>query len=290
MYQKVLADTERRAAADPSSAGLQRELARTHQITGDMFAGIPGHEQEMRLHIRAAIAIADRLAAFDPSDKTAQSELAQYLSSGAEGLALSADRQEGVGYLRRALPILQGLLKSEPDSGVFQLYLALVESDLGDLLGRTSLNTESIRWLRRGLADMTKLAERDPGNTTNWLEVLKIQRMLVDNLARAGQQRESLALAQDVIDKARSVGAQVGPRQELLRRELPRAYAAMAGACRTLRKPDEARNWYRLAMKEWETMRAEGLQSPDTQREMEDSRKSMATSASVISSVPSPGR
>ncbi len=273
MYRKVLADTERRAAEEPSSAGLQRELARTHQIMGDMVGRIPGHEKEMRLHIRSAIAIAERLAAFDPSDKTAQSELGQYLCSGAEVLTAPQDWKEAVGYLRRALPIFEGLLKVEPDSGVFQLYLALVEADLGEHLGRRNLSPDSILWIRRGLADMAKLVERDPKNTTQRLELMKLQRMLVDNLARAGEERESLALAQDVIGKARSVGAEVGPRQELLRRELPRSYAAMAGACRLLRRPEEARKWYRLAMGEWEAMRAEGLSSPDTEQEMEDSRK-----------------
>jgi len=278
MYQKVLADTERRAAGEPWSAGLQRELARIHQIMGDMVTRIPGHEEEVRLHVRSAIAIAERLAAPDPSDKTAQSELGQYLSSAAEALLSSEDWAEAVRDLRRALPIFEGLLKCEPDNGVFQLYYALAEADLGDRLSRRHASRESIDWMRRGLADVGRLVERDPRNTTHFLELLKVQRMLVSGLARAGQGQESLALASDLISKAQSVASQSGEGQEMARSgadlELPRAYAAMADACRVLGRRDEARKWYRSAMSEWEAMRGAGfVSSPDTEAEMEESRR-----------------
>jgi len=55
LYQKVLEDTERRAAEDPSSANLQREVAHTHQIMGDVVNKMPGHRKEVQLHVRRAI-------------------------------------------------------------------------------------------------------------------------------------------------------------------------------------------------------------------------------------------
>ena len=165
-------------------------------------------------------------------------------------------------YLRRALPIFEGLLIDEPNSGVFQLYAALTEAELGKHLGMRNVSRDSILWIRRGYSHMTKLVERDPENPTQMVELLKIQRMLVNDLARMGQERESLSLAEDLIVKARLVASQVGSRQEMLKRELPRAYAAKAAACRTLGKREEARESYRTAIGEWEAMLRVGLFFP----------------------------
>ena len=277
LYQKVLEDIERRAAEDPSSARLRRELAHTHQIMGDMVSRVPGRRKVVQLHVRKALEIAERLAALDPSDKTAQSDLAQYLSSGGETLSDPEDWQESMTYLRRSLPIFENLLKEEPNSGVFQLFAALAEADVGERLARRNRLQDSIRWLRLGFSDMAKLVERDPGNTTHFLELLKVQRMLVASLARAGEAQESLAVANDLIAKAQSVINQTGRGAEMARSgadlELPRAYTTMADACRVLRKRDEARKWYRLALAEWEAMRSAGFSSPETEEEMEQVKK-----------------
>jgi tetratricopeptide (TPR) repeat protein len=218
------------------------------------------------------------LAALDPSDKTAQSELAQYLCSGGETLTDPEDWHEAVTYLRKALPMFEGLLRDEPSNGVIQLYIALTEADLGAYLAMRTSIQDSILLLRRGFFDITKLVERDPRNTTHFLELLKVQRMLVDSLARTGKAQESLALANDLIAKARSVVNQAGRGEEMARSgadlELPRAYTAMADTCLLLRKRDEARKWYRLALTEWETMRSAGfVSSPDLEEEMEQARK-----------------
>ena len=53
-YQKVLDDTEERARTDPGSAGLQRQMARSHQILGDMVVGLPGHDEEARFNYTCA--------------------------------------------------------------------------------------------------------------------------------------------------------------------------------------------------------------------------------------------
>ena len=281
VYQKVLADTEERARVDPESAGLQRDLARSHQLLGDMEVRVPGHdENQVRAHVRGAIAIAERLAAVDPWDKTAQSELAQYLSSGAETLHQPEEWQEGMSYLRRALPILETLLKSEPGNSVFLLYAALTEADMGEFLVRGGAPQQGVAWLRRGLSDLNKLAESDPKNTTNLLEIIKVQRWLFLVLAREGEEGEAVALAQDGIDKARKVAGNINAAPESWR-ELPRAYSAKGDVYRVLRQPVEARMWYRVAAAEWDKMAAKGLHFPDSEQEIAD--------AAVRASRPVPG-
>ncbi|MDR3699763.1 MAG: serine/threonine-protein kinase [Candidatus Sulfopaludibacter sp.] len=268
VYQKVLADTEQRARAEPESAGLQRDLARSHQLLGDMVVRVPGHdENQVRAHVRNAIAIAERLATMDPWDKTAQSELAQYLSSGAETLRQPEEWQEGMSYLRRALPILETLLKSEPGNGVYLQYAALTEADMGEFLARGSFPRQGVVWLRRGLSDLYKLAESDPKNTTNLLEIIKVQRWLFMVLAHEGEESEAIALAQDGIGKARKVAGNINATPESWR-ELPRAYSAMADVYQVLRKPAEARIWYRVAAAEWDKMAAKGLHFPDSEQEI----------------------
>jgi len=273
LYRKVLADSEERAAAEPSSAGLQRELAHHHALVSDMLTRIPGSRKEVQDHVRKSIAIAEKLAAVDPEDKTAQSELGQYLCDGGETLIDSGDWQEAVSYQRRALPIFQKLLKDEPGNGLFQLYAALTEAGIGEHLATKRATPDAIQWIRRGYADMAILVQRDPGNPTQFLELLKIQRMLIRTLARMGQERESLSLGQDLIEKARSVAPAGAAKQETLRRELPRAYASMADACRILGKRDEARKWYLDALTEWNAMIASGLASPDMNYEMAETKK-----------------
>jgi tetratricopeptide (TPR) repeat protein len=272
-YQKVLADTEQRAQAEPSSASLQRELARSHQILGDMVVQMPGHDEDLvRYHVRNAITIAERLAALDPWDKTAQSELAQYLSSGAETLRQSEDSKEALGYLRRALPILETLLKSEPGNGELRLYAALTEADMGRFPGSGSSQRLSIPWLRRGVSDLTKLVESDPTNMTDLLELMKVQEWLSLSLARVGQRTEAVSLAQDVIGRARSLANETNATAESSR-ELPRAYAAMAATCGALGQRAEERKWYRTASAEWEKMVSQGLNFPESGQEIEDARK-----------------
>lgn len=249
-YQKVLAENEQRAQAEPGSASLQREIARSHQILGDMVVRTPGHdENQVRYHVRSAIAIAERLAALDPADKTAQSELAQYLSSGAETLRQPEDSKEVLGYLNRALPILGTLLKSEPGNGELRLYAALTEADLGDFLSRGTSRAEAIQWLRRGLSDLTKLVESDPSNMTDQLELIKVQEWLSLTLARGGEEREAVALAADAVGKAQASASAADATPER-GRELPRAYAAMAATYRALGKQGEARKWYQASVAE----------------------------------------
>ncbi len=272
IYQTVLADTEQRAAANPQSAGLQRELARSHQLLGDMVAGAPGHsEDELAFHVRSAIAIAERLAAADPFDKTAQTELGEYLSSGAEAFFKPAQWDEGLRYLRRALPIFENVLKAEPGNSMTRLYAALTEADMGEFLGRKGERRDAIDWLRRGLADLSNLVDGDPKNTLNKLEYIKVQRWLADLLARDGQGQEALALAQDGIARARVVTGDVSTPESW--RELPRAYSAMAAACRVLGKPEEARQWYRIATEEWKTMSSKGAYFPDSVEEIAEAQK-----------------
>jgi eukaryotic-like serine/threonine-protein kinase len=276
MYEKVLADTEQRARAEPGSAILQRDMARSHQILSDMVTRILGHdENKVRFHVRSAIAIAERLVAADPGDKAAQIDLAEYLSSGAEMLRSPEDVQEALGYLRRALPILETLLANEPGNGDLLLYFALTKADLGVALGRGGSQNDAILWLRRGLADLTRLVARDRANTTNLLELIKVQEWLSRSLARAGEGPEAVALARDSIERARLLpgGPAATPESG---RELPKAYSALAMVYDALGKHNDARKWYRASSEEWEKMRVNGVNLMDSQAEIEDARKGAA--------------
>ena len=271
-YREVLADIEQRAQAEPGSASLQREMARSHQILGDMVVRMPHHdENEVLFHVRRAIAIAERLAALDPGDKTAQLDLAEYLSSGGETLLEPAEMRESLGYSRRALPIFATLLKREPDNNDLRLYAALTEADLGERLGRVHSQDESILWLRRGMADLAGLLDSDPSNTTNLLEFIKVRQWLSLSLARAGQEAEARSLAQDAIDRARKLTANRAATPESLR-ELPRAYAAMAETCDALHNRAEAHKWYRVAATEWDGLTSRGVQFPDSAAEIQYAR------------------
>jgi tetratricopeptide (TPR) repeat protein len=258
-------------------------MARSHQILADMVVRVPVHDENLvRFHLRSAIRIAERLAALDPWDKTAQSELAQYLSSGAEELLHPEDDKETLGYLRRAMPIFETLLKSEPANRDLQLYAALTEADMGEHLGRRKSSAESIAWLRRGIADLQALVEMNR-NTTNVLELIKVQEWLSLSLAKAGRKAEALEVVEGAVANARFLADQ-GRGAPESRRELPRAYAAVGMIYDVLGQRSEARKSYRSATVEWEKMISQGLHFPDSEQEIEDARKGASTggTAAVI--------
>jgi len=289
-YQKVLADAESRAGADPGSASLQRQLGRSHAIMADMVVRAPDHdEKELLLHVRRSIAIAERLAAADPYDKSAQTELAQALSSGAEALQEPAEWNEAMGYLGRALPILENLLKSEPDNGTLLLYTALTEADLGTFLGQRNSHQEALHWLRRGLSDLNKLMARDRAVTLHLLEYIKVEHWLAEELARAGQAAEALAIANDAIEKSRRVvGDPSSPPETWL--EVPLSYESLADVCRTLGKREEARRWYRVSLSEFDKIRAKGMDFPDSYSEIEKARKGAGISPAPAAPARLPNR
>jgi hypothetical protein len=64
-------------------------------------------------------------------------------------------------------------------------------------------------------------------------------------------------------------------------RELPRAYANVAEACRVLGRKQEARRWYRTALAEWDKMSAQGVFMPDSQAEIQEIRRNAGMPAEV---------
>ncbi len=266
-YSEGLAYSQKRADENPASVGMQRELALTHQILADMLSQVPGQAEAVRVHVRSSTAIAEKLAAPDPTDMAAQQDLGQALSLGAETLVLTGDFDESVRYLQRAVPIFQALLAREPDSGVFLLYAGLTEAELGDSLGHRNPDQGSIQRIRNGLALLEKVAAREPANTTHLIEVLKIKRMLASNLARASHEAEALHLSIEMIDTARRIAADPGSRTALPLRELPRALASMGDVQTILGRPGEARKWYASSAQEWDALRAAGHVMPDSEPE-----------------------
>ena len=103
-------------------------------------------------------------------------------------------------------------------------------------------------------------------------ELIKVQAWLSLSLARGRQEKESVALALDAIDKARLLAGEAGAKAESWR-ELPRAYAAMAATYGALGNRREARNWYRAAVTEWEKLDAKGVSTPDSEPEIEEARR-----------------
>lgn len=273
MYLSVLADNERRAAANPGSVQMARELARTHSLLADLLSLSPGREAEVHEHVTKAIAIAERLAAVDPQDKVAQSELGQYHSLAAEALTRPEDLPQVERSLRRALPIFKSLLQREPESGTFLLYAGLTEAELGDCMGGKRPAPESLQLVRNGVAQIQKLVNRDPRDTTNRIELLKLQRMLVRNLVRGGHAKEALELSNAILAQAREVSGEQGSQTELPMRELPRAYALLGSVYQQLGRPEESQNWYRMSLDQWDRLKAQGYELRDAEKDIRETRK-----------------
>ncbi len=276
VYLEALDDNERRLQRNPGSAQLQRELARAHSVVADILSLVPGREAAARTHVREAIAIGERLAALDPLDKTAQSELAQYLSLAGEALRQPEYREEAEQSLRRALPIFQALLQREPDSSTFLLFTALTEAELGDCIGKRQLTAQSIQRVRNGLHTIERLVARDRANTTHVIELIKLQKLLANNLARAGEGAEAVALSQTVIATARRISGDAGSQTEIPKREVIRAFVAMGDVLAQLGRRAESIQNYRVAVAEFDSLRAKGFVLRESESEIAQARAFVA--------------
>ncbi|WP_321471972.1 serine/threonine-protein kinase [uncultured Paludibaculum sp.] len=272
MYQKVLADAEDSAKANPGSVAGQRALARSHQIVGDMLRSTPGREAEAAVHLRAAVKIGERLAAEDSGDATSEINLGQYLATAGEELTAPAQWAESVAYLRRAAVIFQNRLATMPDNGVDQLYMALTEAALGERLGDHGQRREGVQYLRRGFHRMQALVARDPKNTTNLLELFKVQRALARQLAAQGRGGEAMRLALEVVSRAREVAAQATSGQTFTRREVPLSLLQMGQVCQILGRAEEARSWFRQTIDAWEQLNRAGIHFPELEAAMAEAR------------------
>jgi len=119
---------------------------------------------------------------------------------------------------------------------------------------------------------MRMLVSRDPKNTTNLLELFKVQRALSRQLAGQGQAAEAIALAYEVVERARHVAAQATSGQSFTRREVPMSLLEMGMVCRILGRSEEARSWFRQTIQSWEDLNRAGIHFPELESAMAQAR------------------
>ena len=88
-----------------------------------------------------------------------------------------------------------------------------------------------------------------------------------------------MALASEVVQRARQVAAQATSGQSFTRREVPLSLLEMGTVCRILGRPEEARSWFRQTLQAWEDLNRAGIHFPELESAMAEARVGASASS-----------
>jgi tetratricopeptide (TPR) repeat protein len=232
------------AAAQPANTAVRRDLANSY---GDLayvyfhpsFLSFDDRPAAARLQEKA-LAITRRLAAADPNNATARSDLyiteVDYSASLAQSSPFGAIR-----YARESLAIAHGSpLVISPDGGLFQL---------ADGLRHLGRYPEAVESLRAAIASRQQLFRQDPEHFTVRQQLLRGAIAMAGLLLDSGDSTGALEQSRQAVALAEELSAAI-PTNLLARRDLADAYEAL-GRSNARRDRAEARRWYQKSLDVW---------------------------------------
>jgi tetratricopeptide (TPR) repeat protein len=165
-YETALRLAEEIATRPDATIYERSNVASAHQSLGDIL-GNPeqlnlGDRERVLAHYRKAQRIAEELAAADPKDIRARSDLSDlYRSFGA--VLLDGDPAEAFPYYSKALAISEELSAADPANLAGKRHLALDLLGTGGALRGLERKDEAAQHARRGLALMQSVIAAAPG-------------------------------------------------------------------------------------------------------------------------------
>ncbi len=232
------------AAADPANANLRRNLMNAYLELGYIyfhpsFLSFDDSGSATAFHEKA-LQIARELAASDPNNATAQTDLAL-----AEAEACAAwngsDPTRGIAYCRDAIAIAgrwPALLTTEA-----------ISASLADGLHRLGRYPEALESLRSAVATCERLLQRSPWRFNIRQKLVRAYNQMGDLLLESGDaagaieyHRRALALAEEL--------SEAKPSNLLSKRDMADTYEAL-GKYYEARNLHEAQAWYRKSLDIW---------------------------------------
>jgi tetratricopeptide (TPR) repeat protein len=248
------------AAARPSDAGRQLELARSHRLLSDWFSLSVGRRAEAAQSASHAVAILERLVAVDPGNTKAQIELGRSqldLGNKMFGLGQTAAALESIGQARVNA---SQLVEANPAVASFLEVQAAVDFRAGSILHDAGRDPEAVEPYRRALEVERRLVRDHPSvySHRNWISA--IYNGLAQSLADTGRPAEGLEAARQGVAVARELVAR-NPEILQSRVHVCVALAAVGRAEARLGRRTEAAATLREAIAAFEAI-PEGVSSP----------------------------
>ena len=270
-YRRSTSMFEELAAANPTDASVQDELARAYEAQGDGLGRVPKSATERLESYTSALSIRQKLLAQKPLDSKLRRSVGLTLLK--VGGANDPRKPESVQSIKRGIDMLEKLSAEYPDNqrarrevgyGYYQLGNTLVEA------GDYSLALES---RRKAFAIRQEIAAQDPKNAQAIFDLAVAHADLSETLTATGFPTEAIEQAQTALSILQQLSA-ADPTNAVYSRNIALCYEKLAAAfarvasnengITTQRVTDwkEARDWFEKAWHLFSDLRSHGTLMP----------------------------
>jgi tetratricopeptide (TPR) repeat protein len=207
-YELALPIRERLAAANPNDVNRRRTLmlayAHVATLQGSPGQGNTGEFEAARKNYAKAVAIAERMAAADPKNRTAQYDLAAVLLRAGMIEVPPSGLAQSLELLRRAASISEALAQSSPDDARLRSDWEWAQEYIGDRLRAMGRLPEAAAAYRRSLDSAAAALAANPGDRIADSQAAASGCALAVALAEMGDRVAALAQAHENIERARA--------------------------------------------------------------------------------------
>ena len=245
-YRRALDLRRKLAEANPSDAGLQRDLAASYDSLGDLDVTL-GQSDSAITHYQKSRAILERLHSLDPANRPIRSLLTNNYQDLMDLLVNAGKSVEAIELNTKALAISEALAKEDAGNRAAQQNLAAAYSRAGALLTRLDDPQAGREQLDKALKIQTQLLAETPDDT----HVKRDLSLIYEELGRANIARGDSAGAGEWYRKAlafRRETASADPKNAQAARDLGYIEMRMGDALLRARQFPQALENYRRAL------------------------------------------
>jgi serine/threonine-protein kinase len=251
-HQQALVIREKLAQANPAVTEFQDNLAGSHFNIGNLQRAMgksaaTWQPAEALRSYQQALAVLEKLAKVDPTDKALQNSLAKSYNSIGKLQAAAGKLDEARDSYKKALDIRRKLAQDEPTVTGFQNNLAATYNNMGGLETGTGKLDEAWRSYQQALDIRRKLAQDEPTVTefqnnlaASYFNLGLLQAMMSKPAEARGWYQKALAIQEKLAQDNRTVTE--------FQNNLAASYFDIGKLEAARGKPAEARGWYQKAL------------------------------------------
>ena len=199
-YQLAFDLAQRLAAADPSNAVAQGDLAAAYERIGDVQRR-QGDGKAALASFQEGLKIDQKITAADPSNAAEQRRLAIFLELiGNVQLEFQGDSKAALASYQESLRICQKLADADPSKAVAQRDLIFSYRRIGQLQLEVQRDTKAaLVSYQKGLKICQKLVDADPSNATVQLDLSDMHGRVAAVQVQQGDTKAALASFQEAL-------------------------------------------------------------------------------------------
>jgi serine/threonine-protein kinase len=233
--QELLQEAERQGNPDQTLVWSYFRMGDVDQVIGDT--------QAAKKEYASALALASTLAAADPRDSSAQSDLGiSYINLGNIAQQLG-QTQEAVDFYQKALLIRQHRAEIDPKDAKAQRGLSVNYERLGDVTMQLGHTQEALDFYRKASSIRQVLADADATNVQTQYDLSVNEEKLGDATMQLGRTQEAL----DFFQKEQTIRERLArrdPKNTQAQRSLSVSYERLGDVMQRLSRTAEARDFY----------------------------------------------